>query len=1070
MSSTTPSYAYPFDPTGTLASNLIQGESITISPPSWSDFYFVIPAFAPYFQTSLQVIHHPSGKILSEGVDYNCTHRFHDASLACGKPIYGSITLLDKTLTGVLELKYQTLGGAWTVSNATILAILSDTQLNPRITTWEQVVDLPFEFPVIDHQWDLVDLVGASEVVSALEDIKAAILASGNGGLADHLADFNNPHRVTAAQVGLGLVQNYGIADLPTATAGTDNQSYMTPLRTAQAVNVQAVTPLNNHLSNFANPHQVTAAQVNLGNVQNYGIAAQADATTGTSNVLYMTPLRVAQAITQFAVTPLNAHIARTDNPHQTTAAQVGLGLVQNYGIAALADAQAGTRNDLYMTPAMVRQAIAAQSGGDLVNHINDHNNPHQVTAAQVGLSAVQNYGIAATADATAGTSDILYMTPLKVSQAITALVGTALTNHLNDTSNPHMVTATQVGLGNVQNLPVATSAQATAGTSDLAYMTPLKVAEAIGALATGGSASADLAAHIADHNNPHAVTAAQVGAYTTAQSDSALATGLAGKLDKTAQAADSALLSGLTPLQVANLSKIRYEIGAVVPPGDGTLTGRTWSWLAGWTPPSTPDSNNLPKDIIFYYIGGDPHNYKSESVYRIRQSMQDPTIFDATCIHGDPTSTIFGYTIDALTFEVKIWAKSQAKRNAVTLLVESDPGGAFGDGALVVEAEPTGIVYTTMLDDRSRQTYAAGPGEVVFGYLPSQTGADEPGQSVEFINVALSPSDVTACQAVTGSMQAAYRHFNPFSGYGSRNRNAVVADLSGYTWNAANSAVVRAAATTSLAGLAAHGGGMTSYQFEVELSSTDAGAEAIGVCAARVRHNGKDFGIYVLRTPGKLVNDSAGGTLPGGDIYRLLSVGVNLLQNDAYDLGGTNTGLNWGDGVVDSSRGTAGAYNPSGHGWSVAGACRVRVTRTGNSILVETTQLGDTNYAAGVSVTIDLTSRPELSIFQGPTSWGLVSYSQAASSFKVLNRPDFYHPYVALTFDGNGEDTSTINRYTGTAWVAQSMTIGQSFVRPGRIIYSDYNGKLFFGRPDGSIKPLPIEADTTNNYTVLTT
>lgn len=1069
MSSTTPSYAYPFDPTGTLTSNLIQGEHITISPPSWSDFYFVIPQFAPYFQTSLQVIHHPSGKILSEGVDYNCTHRFHDASLACGKPVYGSITLLDKTLSGVLELKYQTIGGAWTISNATILAILSDTQLNPRITTWEQVVDIPFEFPVIDHQWDLVDLVGASEVVSALEDIKAAILASGNGGLADHLADFNNPHRVTAVQVGLGSVQNFPIADVPTATAGADNATYMTPLRVAQAINVQALTPLNAHLSNFNNPHNTTAAQVNLGNVQNYGIAAAADATTGTSNILYMTPLRVAQAVTAMAVTPMNAHIARTDNPHATTATQVGLGNVQNYGIASIADAQAGTRTDVYMTPALVRQAITAQSGSDLTNHINNFNNPHQTTAAQVNLGNVQNYGIAASADATAGTSDLLYMTPLKTAQAITALVGTALTNHLNDTGNPHMTTATQVGLGNVQNYPIATSAQATAGTSDLVYMTPLKVAQAIGALASGGSSSADLAAHIADHNNPHATTASQVGAYTQAQSDSNLATGLASKLGLTAQAADSAKLQGLTPSQVASLTQMRYSIGAVVPPGDGTLLGRTWSYIAGWTPPSTPDSNNLPKDMIFYHIGGDPHNYQTESIYRIRQSMQDPTQFEAVCIQGDPTATIFGYTIDALSHQVKVWAKSQAKRNAITLVVHSDPGGAFGDGATVVEVEPTGIVYTTVIDDKS-QTASAGPGEVVFGRIPSQTMLDEPGQLVEFINVGETPTDVTACQAVTGSMQAAYRHFIPSSAYGNVNRNAVVADLSGYTWNAAGSAVIHAAASTSLMGLNANGGGMINYQFEVELSSTDPAAYAIGVCAARVRRNGKDFGIYVLRTPGKLVNDSAGGTLPGGDIYRLLSVGVNLMQADAYDLGGTNTGLKWGDGVLDSSRATAGQYNPALHGWNVNGACRVRVTRTGNSILVETTQLNDTNYAAGISVTIDLTSRPELKIFQGPTTWGIASYGQAATSHKVLNRPDFYHPYVALTYDGNGEDTSTINRYTGTTWASQPMAIGQNFVRPGRMFYSDYNGKLYFSRPDGTIRPLNIEAYTSTNYTVLTT
>ena len=41
----------------------------------------------------------------------------------------------------------------------------------------------------------------------------------------------------------------------------------------------------------------VTKTNVGLGSVQNYGIATQAEAETGVSNVKYMTPLRVYQAI-----------------------------------------------------------------------------------------------------------------------------------------------------------------------------------------------------------------------------------------------------------------------------------------------------------------------------------------------------------------------------------------------------------------------------------------------------------------------------------------------------------------------------------------------------------------------------------------------------------------------------------------------------------------------------------------------------------------------------------------------------------------------------------------------------
>lgn len=56
-------------------------------------------------------------------------------------------------------------------------------------------------------------------------------------------------------------------------------------------------TELSDHVDNKENPHGVTAEQVGLGNVLNYGIASQADAEAGTSDELYMTPAKTKQAI-----------------------------------------------------------------------------------------------------------------------------------------------------------------------------------------------------------------------------------------------------------------------------------------------------------------------------------------------------------------------------------------------------------------------------------------------------------------------------------------------------------------------------------------------------------------------------------------------------------------------------------------------------------------------------------------------------------------------------------------------------------------------------------------------------
>ena len=95
----------------------------------------------------------------------------------------------------------------------------------------------------------------------------------------------------------------------------------------------------------------------------------------------------------------LTGHINNRNNPHNVTKQQVGLGNVTN-----------------------VEQA----SKVDFQNHLNNHNNPHSVTKAQVGLGNVMNVEQASKQEFNA---------------------------HATNRNNPHGVTKSQVGLGNVDNI-----------------------------------------------------------------------------------------------------------------------------------------------------------------------------------------------------------------------------------------------------------------------------------------------------------------------------------------------------------------------------------------------------------------------------------------------------------------------------------------------------------------------------------------------------------------------------------------------------------------------------------------
>ena len=73
-----------------------------------------------------------------------------------------------------------------------------------------------------------------------------------------HIGNKSNPHNVTKAQIGLGNVQNLAPADMPVSNAQA------TAIADAKAAGTKAQTDLNTHANRGDNPHNVTRAQLGL--------------------------------------------------------------------------------------------------------------------------------------------------------------------------------------------------------------------------------------------------------------------------------------------------------------------------------------------------------------------------------------------------------------------------------------------------------------------------------------------------------------------------------------------------------------------------------------------------------------------------------------------------------------------------------------------------------------------------------------------------------------------------------------------------------------------------------------
>lgn len=186
----------------------------------------------------------------------------------------------------------------------------------------------------------------------------------------------------------------------------------------------------------------------------------------------------------------IDSHIASTSNPHSVTKAQVGLGNVDNVqqmplsyldidgGLVANSDAKVASQKAVKTYVDGQITTISGTISGNATtmnNHIANTSNPHSVTKAQVGLGSVDNVqqlpmsylDISGTLAANSDTkvpSQKAVKTYVDgqittVNGTISTLSGTVSTNagtmnaHISNTSNPHTVTKTQVGLANVDNI-----------------------------------------------------------------------------------------------------------------------------------------------------------------------------------------------------------------------------------------------------------------------------------------------------------------------------------------------------------------------------------------------------------------------------------------------------------------------------------------------------------------------------------------------------------------------------------------------------------------------------------------
>lgn len=128
---------------------------------------------------------------------------------------------------------------------------------------------------ILETQLDFLVFVSDVENVSA--SISSSLVYASAQDLSDHVNDFKNPHKVSAADVGLGNVENKKLVAI---TPAYEDAEKLTELQAGDSMGTiigklkLGLSSLISHILNYKNPHKVSATQIGAAPKNHYHSAS----------------------------------------------------------------------------------------------------------------------------------------------------------------------------------------------------------------------------------------------------------------------------------------------------------------------------------------------------------------------------------------------------------------------------------------------------------------------------------------------------------------------------------------------------------------------------------------------------------------------------------------------------------------------------------------------------------------------------------------------------------------------------------------------------------------------------
>lgn len=190
-----------------------------------------IPRAAPFFSRNFVLKVRGSATPLKLGVDYVFGHTFDRFIFKYSRNAFGSVILLKPFTNTVLEASYDNIGGPFILDEIAFAETVANIVNMPRQALWEDVVDVPLEFPSDPHEHPASQTYDYIEMFTALRSLILAMLETKDEVSVKDLLEehVNKPliqaHQADKTDFGLDDVVNNASATVEDLKGNSDSKN-----------------------------------------------------------------------------------------------------------------------------------------------------------------------------------------------------------------------------------------------------------------------------------------------------------------------------------------------------------------------------------------------------------------------------------------------------------------------------------------------------------------------------------------------------------------------------------------------------------------------------------------------------------------------------------------------------------------------------------------------------------------------------------------------------------------------------------------------------------------------------